>query len=176
MCGLVGVGSRDGRGLPPEELAELMQLLRHRGPDDEGMYRDSFVALGHTRLAIIDPAGGRQPMFSSDGRFVLIYNGEIYNYRELRKILAGKGYLFTTQSDTEVLLYWLIEHGTAGLARLNGMFAFALWDRQEKLVFMARDRLGIKPLYYHQDAAGNLVFASEIKAILPRLAVENRKP
>ena len=119
MCGLVGVASRDGRGLPPEELAELMRLLRHRGPDDEGMYRDSFVALGHTRLAIIDPAGGRQPMFSSDGRFVLIYNGEIYNYRELRKILAGKGYLFTTQSDTEVLLYWLIEHGTAGLATLK---------------------------------------------------------
>ncbi len=170
MCGLVGVASRDGRGLPPEELAELMQLLRHRGPDDEGMYRDPFVALGHTRLAIIDPAGGRQPMISSDGRFVLIYNGEIYNYRELRKILAGKGYLFTTQSDTEVLLYWLIEHGTEGLISLNGMFAFALWDRQEKLVFMARDRLGIKPLYYHQDAAGGLVFASEIKAILPRLS------
>ncbi len=170
MCGLVGIAFNDGRGPQPEAVTELMQLLGHRGPDDEGVYSDSFVTLGHKRLAIIDLSGGRQPMISSDGRFVLVYNGEIYNYRQLRRVLEGKGYRFTTQSDTEVLLYWLIEHGQSGLSGLNGMFAFALWDRNEKKVFMGRDRLEIKPLYYHEDPGGNLVFASEIKAILPRMA------
>ncbi|MHC4133246.1 MAG: hypothetical protein ACYSR3_14870, partial [Planctomycetota bacterium] len=103
----------------------------------------------HKRLAILDIEGGHQPMLSQDGRYVIVYNGQIYNYLELKKKLIVKGYQFATRSDTEVLLYWLVEHGISGLPELNGMFGFGFWDHQEKSLLLARDRLGIKPVYYY---------------------------
>jgi asparagine synthase (glutamine-hydrolysing) len=166
MCGIVGF-----TGTPqPEVLGRAMATIAHRGPDADGRHEDPFVSLGHCRLSIIDLATGGQPMHSDDGRFVLAFNGEIYNFRELRTELEGKGYRFRTSSDTEVLLYWLVCHWRDRLADLNGMFAFACWDRQEKRLLLARDRLGIKPLYVH-ERNGRLVFASEVKAIAAIAAV-----
>ena len=123
----------------------------HRGPDDEGIYQDNNICLGNRRLAIIDIQGGHQPMISQDGRYVIVYNGELYNYRELKEKLIQCGYHFVTKSDTEVVLYWLIEYGTSGLTELNGMFAVGLWDKLEKVLLLVRDRLGIKPLYYMEN-------------------------
>ena len=144
----------------------MMPKIAHRGPDDEGIYQDRWITIGHKRLSIIDITGGRQPMRSRDGNYIIAYNGEIYNYRELRRRLQKLGYQFATKSDTEVLLYWLIEFGVKGLPHINGMFAFALWNKKANTLLLARDRLGIKPLYYYvrKDI---LVFASEIKAVLP---------
>jgi asparagine synthase (glutamine-hydrolysing) len=166
MCGILGVaGARVSRA----EFESALRLIAHRGPDDEGIYQDGTLFLGHRRLSVIDPAGGHQPMSSPDGRFVLSYGGEIYNYRELRHALALDGFRFRTASDTEVLLCWLIRHGIDGLAELNGMFHFGLWDRAERKLLLARDRLGIKPLYYGVHG-GWIVFGSEIKALVPFLS------
>jgi len=174
MCGIVGYTEGFGRA-DEAMLRRLTALIAHRGPDDEGFYRDRRVSLGMRRLSIIDPAGGHQPMITPDGRFVLIYNGEIYNFRELKEKLSGRGVRFTTSSDTEVLLFWLAEFGTGGLAELNGMFAFACWDCREQSLLLARDRLGIKPLYYTRTG-GELAFASEIKALLPLLGRPEPEP
>jgi len=141
-------------------------ILRHRGPDDEGVYADRTCALGHRRLAIIDlSAAGRQPFFSDDGRYVLVYNGEIYNYLELRAELRSRGWHFETETDTEVLLKAYRHYGPDCLSRFNGMFAFALYDTRREQLFLARDRMGIKPLYYLQQGE-KFYFASEIKALL----------
>jgi len=169
MCGIVGY-----TGHAVDDRIEAMgRLIAHRGPDDEGFFTDDAVSLGHKRLSIIDLKNGHQPQISQDGRYVIIFNGEIYNYRALRAELEQRGRKFVTQSDTEVLLNWCIEHGVEGLGALNGMFAFALWDRQEKSLLLARDRLGIKPLYYARRD-DRLIFGSEIKALLPWMA--NRQP
>jgi asparagine synthase (glutamine-hydrolysing) len=169
MCGIAGL-----KGLNPEaRIGAMLQAIEHRGRDDEGVWTSPAIddegrraCFGHRRLSIIDTSSaGHQPMLSHDGRFVLILNGEIYNYRELREQLTSKGHSFRTQSDTEVLLAAWAEWGDDCLSRLNGMFAFALWDNQERALFLARDRVGIKPLYYFHHADG-LVFASEIKSIL----------
>lgn len=161
MCGIVGFS-----GSPrPERLLRALALLAHRGPDDEGCYEDSDLSLGHRRLAIIDLTTGHQPMASASGRYVIAFNGEIYNYRELRRQLEALELCFRTQSDTEVLLEWLARYWVEGLTALNGMFALALWDRTERRLLLARDRLGMKPLYL-QEVAGELLFASEVKAIL----------
>ena len=157
----------------------MLQTIEHRGRDDEGVWTsgtiDEFgrrVSLGHRRLAIIDTSSaGHQPMLSADGRYVITFGGEIYNYRELREELRSKGHVFKTQTDTEVLLTAFAEWGTKCLPRLNGMFAFAVWDNQEYSLTLARDHVGIKPLYYaylpsKNDEAGFFIFASEIKAIL----------
>lgn len=174
MCGLAGL-----IGLEPEtRIGAMLASIEHRGRDDEGVWTSGSidqagqrVCLGHRRLAIIDTsAAGHQPMLYGDGRYALILNGEIYNYRELRSELAAKGHAFHTETDSEVLLAAYEEWGTECLPRLNGMFAFALWDEAEKTLMLARDRVGIKPLYYAEpkgsgDAKG-LVFSSEIKAIL----------
>jgi asparagine synthase (glutamine-hydrolysing) len=161
MCGLAGF-----TGAPqPDVLGRAVQMMHYRGPDERGRYEDSDVSLGHCRLSIIDLAHGQQPMTSADGRYVLAFNGEIYNFRELRKILESEGLQFRTCSDTEVLLGWLVSRGRGGLQDLNGMFALALWDKQERRLLLARDRLGIKPLYVSRRA-GNVTFGSEIKAIL----------
>lgn len=170
MCGIAGIYRfRSGRPVGLEEVRPMGELLRHRGPDDEGTFLDGPLGFAHRRLTILDTSRrGRQPMSTPDGSVVIIYNGEIYNYLELREELRRRGYSFITETDTEVLLALYLEHGYDLLSRLNGMFSFALWDRRRQCLFLARDRLGIKPLYYTLDAEG-LVFASEIKAIFTGL-------
>ncbi len=151
----------------------MTEALAHRGPDDEGCHAAGAIGLGHRRLAIIDPAHGRQPMQTEDGRYTIVYNGEIYNYRELRAQLEKEGVAFRTHTDTEVLLELLAREGPAALRRLRGMFAFALWDRERRELLCARDPLGQKPLFYVQR--GDVFwFASEIKALLAVDAVPRR--
>lgn len=163
MCGIVGFyGNISNK---KQILADMMQSIKHRGPDDEGFFYHNNIALGHVRLSIIDIESGKQPISSNDGRYTLIFNGEIYNYIELRQSLNAKGYRFKTHSDSEVLLYLYIEHKEKCLNYLNGMFAFAIYDSKEDEIFLARDHFGIKPLYYFSDKE-NFVFGSEIKALL----------
>ncbi len=177
MCGIAGVISDH----PETRIAAMLKCIEHRGRDDEGVWTSSQineagqrVCFGHRRLSIIDTSNaGHQPMLSQDGRFVAILNGEIYNYRELREQLTARGHQFRTQTDTEVLITAWAEWGEESLSRLNGMFAFALWDNRERALFLVRDHVGIKPLYYTQcqkpDREGgpsSLAFASEIKSIL----------
>lgn len=166
MCGICGFYSRD-RAIVPEHLENAARSLTHRGPDGlQTWVHPRFIAgLGHTRLAVIDLESGQQPMCSADGRFIIVFNGEIYNYRELRSELLEFGHAFRTRSDTEVLLNAYRQWNEGSLIRLNGMFAFAIFDTEKQKLFLARDRTGIKPLYYHQDTHG-LVFGSEIKALL----------
>ncbi len=166
MCGIAGFTTfqeLDGRN---EVLREMTRALAHRGPDGEGFHLEENVALGHRRLSIIDLEGGTQPMTTPDGRFTICYNGEIYNYVELRDTLKARGCVFQTTSDTEVLLWQLALHGIAGLQALNGIFAFALWDRERRELLLARDRLGVKPLYYSRPGK-DVLFASEMKALFP---------
>ncbi|SDA23486.1 asparagine synthase (glutamine-hydrolysing) [Pseudomonas sp. NFPP10] len=151
----------------------MMAAIRHRGPDDDGIWLDDQrpVGLGHVRLAIIDPENGKQPMVTEDGRYILVFNGAIYNYLELRRELISKGHPIHSYSDTEVLLYAYREWGERCLTRLQGMFALAIWDKAEQKLFCARDRLGIKPFYYSFDGQ-RLMFASEIKALLADESVQ----
>ena len=166
MCGITGVVHLDGAPASPVLLKRMTDAISHRGPDGEGQYTDGPLGFGHRRLAIIDlsPAG-RQPMMSQDERYVLTYNGEIYNFQELRATLQSLGYQFNSRTDSEVVLNALAEWGTDALTRFNGMFAFAFWDRQEKELLLARDRYGIKPVYYYQSDS-DFLFGSEIKAII----------
>lgn len=166
MCGICGIYGVDGPVDADEALlTEMNGLLTHRGPDAEGYYLDDRVALGHRRLKIIDLTAGAQPMHSGDGRYVIVFNGEIYNYAAIRTELKQRGHVFSSNSDTEVLLAAFIEYGEACLEQLRGMFAFAIYDRRAGTLFLARDRVGIKPLYYRlqQD---RFVFASEVKPLL----------
>lgn len=163
MCGLIGATGPGRR----EVVEAGLRLILHRGPDGNGLVETAGATLGHCRLAIIDPAHGAQPWVSDDGRHVLVYNGEIYNFRELRHQLRQTGHQFRTDGDTEVLMAWLATYGVEGLAALSGMFAFALWDRRERRVLLARDRLGIKPLYWTPCGGRDIAFASEIKGLLP---------
>ena len=166
MCGITGLINLNGAPVSPIILKRMTDAIAHRGPDGEGHWIEANVGLGHRRLAIIDlsPAG-HQPMISADHRHILSYNGEIYNYRELRAELEAAGYWFRSKTDTEVVLYALAKWGCDALLRFNGMFALALWDRKEKTLLLARDRYGIKPLYYARH--GSLfAFGSEQKAIL----------
>ncbi|MBM3349155.1 MAG: asparagine synthase (glutamine-hydrolyzing) [Betaproteobacteria bacterium] len=165
MCGIAGLINLDGSPVSPVILKKMTDSIAHRGPDDEGQWIESNIGLGHRRLAILDlSSAGHQPMISADHRYVLTYNGEIYNYRELRKELESKGIWFRSQTDSEVVLYALAYWGTAALLKFNGMFALALWNRKEQRLLVARDRYGIKPLYY--AIQGNtFAFGSEQKAI-----------
>ncbi len=166
MCGIAGFISQSAESLAPTVLARQLQCIEHRGPDGQGRFVEGRAALGMQRLAIIDLATGEQPFFSHDGRLVLVFNGEIYNYRTLRQQLQACGQVFISTSDTEVIMRGIEAWGLAEcLQRLNGMFAFALWDRREQVLTLARDRLGIKPLYVYHDQQ-QLVFGSEIKSIL----------
>ena len=167
MCGITGIFNLNGEPVSPVVLRKMTDAIAHRGPDGEGFYTDSFIGLGHRRLAIIDlsPAG-HQPMMTPNGQYIITYNGEIYNFQELRVELTAKGYPFRSRTDTEVLLYAYVEWGEAALERLNGMFAFAIWDRKRQELFLARDRYGIKPLYYIWQGHVFL-FGSEVKALLP---------
>ena len=166
MCGIVGQLNFDNSPVSPVILKKMTDVIKHRGPDGEGHWINENVGFGHRRLSIIDlsPAG-HQPMISADHRYVLTYNGEIYNFRELRTELEAKGYWFRSQTDSEVVLSALAEWGSEALLKFNGMFALAFWDRKEKKLLLARDRYGIKPLYYFQNDK-KLVFGSEQKAIL----------
>jgi asparagine synthase (glutamine-hydrolysing) len=167
MCGIAGKYNY-GSGEPVDAalVRGMCDRIAHRGPDDAGVHVDGPVGLGHRRLSIIDlSALGHQPMASADQRFWITFNGEIYNFLSLRKDLAAMGYAFKSQCDTEVILYLYQEYGTACVDHLRGMFAFAIWDKKQKTLFMARDRIGKKPLYYYDDG-NTLIFASEIKSIL----------
>lgn len=174
MCGIVGLLNLDGAPVSPDVLQRMTDALQHRGPDGEGQFSDGALGLGHRRLAIIDlSSAANQPMETWDGRFALTYNGEVYNFPALRRELEARGRRFRSHSDTEVVLESLAAWGADALSRFNGMFTFALWDRQARELLLARDRCGVKPLYYAQ-AGGAFVFASEIKALLqhPGLAAE----
>jgi len=166
MCGICGkLNFEQGVAVNPALIRAMMDAIRHRGPDDEGLHVQSEVGLGFRRLSIIDLSNGHQPLSNEDGTIWIVFNGEIYNYRELREFLLTKGHIFKTQTDTEVIVHLYEELGPECLQKLRGMFAFAIWDENAKTLFLARDRVGIKPLYYSLSNK-QLVFASEIKAIL----------
>ncbi len=166
MCGICGIYNREsGAAVAGADIQAMCDAIIHRGPDDEGQYLQGPVGLGMRRLAIIDLATGRQPIFNEEGDAVIVLNGEIYNHLELRRDLEKRGHRFCTRSDTEAILHAYEEYGEGCPSHLNGMFAFAIWDVRRQRLFIARDRIGKKPLYYHFDGR-RLVFASEIKAIL----------
>ncbi len=169
MCGICGtVGFKD------EKLLEQMcRVITHRGPDDFGFYSDDTAGLGHRRLSIIDLSTGHQPIHNEDKTLWIVFNGEIYTYQQLRKELLDKGHRFSTKSDTEVIIHLYEEMGRECVQKLRGMFAFAIWDTRQKELFLARDRLGIKPLYYTQSA-GKFLFSSEIKSLLQSPEVRPR--
>lgn len=170
MCGIVGYCRRDPHG-PPPDLKLMCNLIKHRGPDDEGQYVTPQVGLGIRRLSIIDLVTGHQPIFNEDNSIALVFNGEIYNYRELRAFLEIRGHTFRTKSDTEVLVHGYEEWGEELPCHLRGMFSYAIWDNRKQSLMLARDHFGIKPLYYVQ--VGNaLIFASEIKALLAHPEVD----
>ncbi len=164
MCGLAGIARREARGVSVETLDRMAAVLRHRGPDGVGRYAGVRVGLAHTRLSVIDVAGGAQPLGNEDGRVLVVFNGEIYNYVELRAELERRGHRFRTRSDTEVLVHGYEEWDVAMLERLNGQFAFAIYDRRNEVVLLARDRFGVRPLFYSEQN-GDLLFASEVKAL-----------
>lgn len=162
MCGIIGHLALSPEGhFSREALARLNDLMTHRGPNSAGSYEDGPLGFAMRRLAVVDLAGGNQPITSADGRYTIIFNGEVYNHEEIRKELVAKGYPIRTRSDTEALLYAFIDAGADSLPRMNGMFAFAIWDREERQLFLARDRMGVKPLYYAMDR-GHFMFASEL--------------
>jgi asparagine synthase (glutamine-hydrolysing) len=166
VCGIAGIYDPHARGVSERVLQEMAQSIRHRGPDDEGWFARERIGLTAVRLAILDVSeAGHQPMATEDGRFVIVYNGELYNFRELGRQLESAGHSFRSRCDTEVVLHAFQEWGPGCLDRFDGMFAFAVWDEVEQRLFLARDRFGIKPLYYG-TYDGRLLFASEIKALL----------
>ena len=172
MCGIAGHINFTG-GVTNAQITAMSDAIRHRGPDGEGYYLNTSATagLGHRRLSFLDLSeAGKQPMTNEDGTFWLTYNGEIYNYIELREELQKLGHRFHSHSDTEVILHGYEQWGTGVLSKLKGMFAFGIWNEQKRELFLARDRFGIKPLYYYNQN-NNFVFASEIKAIKANTAV-----
>ncbi|MGC8605620.1 MAG: asparagine synthase (glutamine-hydrolyzing), partial [Desulfomonilaceae bacterium] len=175
MCGICGTFSIGNLSpVSVKLLSDMNRTMIHRGPDDEGYYIDGPAGLAMRRLSIIDLESGRQPLCNEDSSIWTVFNGEIYNYQELRKDLVKRGHTFRTRSDTEVIVHLYEEHGNRCVSYLNGMFAFAIWDSKTKQMVVARDRLGIKPLFYCLDPKGNFFFASEIKALLKTSV--NRSP
>ena len=176
MCGIVGIVNFKKDIKEQEQLiTEMFNTLDKRGPDEDGIYLSNHVNLGHKRLSIIDIENGKQPMSYriNDNTYTIVYNGKIYNSKELKDILVKKGFEFTGYSDTEVLLKAYIHFGNDVLKYLNGIFAFAIWNEKTRELFLARDRFGIKPLYY-TIRNGNFIFASEIKAILKHPDVKSQ--
>lgn len=174
MCGINGIAfsPKSKRRIDRRVLEAMRDVQFHRGPDDGGSFTDENIGLGHRRLSIVDVSHGAQPMTNEDGRFVIVYNGEIYNHNDYRAELEAKGHVYRTHCDTETILHLYEEYGTKCLEKLRGMFAFAILDRRDKTLFIARDRLGVKPLYYVHDTEGNLFFGSEIKTLLEAAAVK----
>ncbi|MCO5205961.1 MAG: asparagine synthase (glutamine-hydrolyzing) [Anaerolineae bacterium] len=165
MCGITGIANRKHEAIDSSELQRMCATLQHRGPDEDGFFTDNGIGLAMRRLSIVDLATGQQPMTNEDGTVWVIFNGEIYNHRPIRHTLQQQGHIFRTQSDTEVIIHAYEAYGEACVEQFNGMFAFAIWDSSQRKLFLARDRLGIKPLYYWSDS-DQLVFGSELKAIL----------
>src|SRR5262247_2320666 len=168
MCGICGITFPDklSRRVERERLVAMRDTLAHRGPDDAGILIDGSAGIGHRRLSIVDLGGGRQPMPNEDDSVWIAFNGEIYNHRELRPMLEERGHLYRSSSDTETIIHLYEEFGPRGVERLRGMFAYAIWDGRRRRLVIARDRLGIKPLYYAVKDDGTLYFASEIKALI----------
>lgn len=173
MCGINGIAysRKSGRAVDPELLVRMRDCVDHRGPDGAGIYVEGNVGLGHRRLSIVDLATGDQPMFNADRSCVIVYNGEVYNHADHRDDLEARGYSYQSTSDTETILHLYEEFGSDCVHRLRGMFAFAIWDKGKDELLIARDRFGVKPVYYVHDHGGNLFFASEIKALLEARAV-----
>lgn len=173
MCGICGVAipTHLNRRVDEVGLVRMRDSLVHRGPDDGGLYAHGGIGLGHRRLSIVDVSGGHQPMTNEDGRIKIVFNGEIYNHHELRPGLEARGHRYGNNSDTETIVHLYEERGVEGVTALRGMFAFAIWDSIKQQLVLARDRLGIKPLYYNLSDDGQLYFASEIKALLAARAV-----
>ena len=173
MCGIAGIARWSGRPPVIEDVQAMCDVIVHRGPDDEGYYHDDWAALGMRRLSIIDLQTGHQPVSNEDGTVWVVLNGEIYNFKELRRELEARGHRFATTSDTETIVHLYEDFGVGAIERLRGMFAFALWDTRRRELLIARDRLGIKPLYYaHLD--GGIAFASELKSMLQVPDVQRR--
>ena len=168
MCGIAGIAfsSKSRRSANESVLRRMCDVISHRGPDDEGFFIDGSVGLGHRRLSIVDVAAGHQPMTNEDGSLRITYNGEIYNHADFRAELEARGHVYQTHCDTETILHLYEEHGEGCVEYLRGMFSFAIWDSNKRKLFIARDRLGVKPLYYAQTQDGSLYFASEIKSLL----------
>ncbi len=162
MCGIAGVLNYTED--PEKLISAMIAAIQYRGPDEAGIFVDPSIALGHCRLSIVGLDDGSQPISNEDGTLWVVYNGEVFNYPELKADLQKKGHLFATHTDTEVLVHLYEEYGKEFLSLLNGQFAFAIWDTVRKELFLARDRVGIRPLFYYQSAQ-KLIFASEIKAI-----------
>ena len=166
MCGICGVVYSDReQHVDGDALKKMCDVITHRGPDDEGYYINQQVGLGMRRLSIIDLSTGKQPISNEDGQIWIVFNGEIYNHKDIREELESKGHQFKTKTDTEAIVHAYEEYGESCVQKLNGMFAFAIWDHQKNMLFLARDRIGIKPLYYLFDK-NRLIFGSEIKSIL----------
>ena len=179
MCGIAGLISLDGRALPgPQTLDAMCRTIVHRGPDDQGTFHTGWAAIGMRRLSIIDVAGGHQPVTSAGGRIQLVFNGEIYNFRELRQTLEARGYVFQSHSDSECIAHAYAEYGTDCFAMLRGMFAIAIVDQDRRRLVLARDRIGKKPLYLGELSSGILGFGSELKTLLavpgwqPRISMD----
>lgn len=167
MCGFAGYITKEGLAKNyKDDLLEMMNAIIHRGPDDSGSHIDDMAGLGFRRLSIIGIENGKQPMYNEDGSIVVVFNGEIYNYKEIKEELINKGHLFKTQADTEVLVHGYEEYGPDVVQKLRGMYAFAIWNRKKKELFIARDIFGIKPLFYTETKDGDFVFGSEIKSLL----------
>ena len=165
MCGINGIFHLNNKLVDKNQLVKMRDVLDHRGPDDSGIFLENNIGLGHRRLSIIDTSSaGHQPFYSENGRYIIVFNGEIYNYQSFYDELKSKGIILKSGSDTEVLLKLYELYGLEILPRLNGMFAFAIWDKEEKKLVLVRDRMGVKPLYYslYQNT---LYFASEQKAL-----------
>lgn len=171
MCGIVGFVNKEGSGTTRPVLERMCDAIAHRGPDDDGFYSDSSAALGMRRLAIIDVAGGHQPMHNADRTKWIVFNGEIYNYQQIRRELDELGHQFYTNSDTEAIVHLYERYGADCVQHLRGMFAFAIWDEIEKTLFIARDRVGKKPLLYSHQKNGDLIFGSEFQALLQHPSV-----
>src|SRR2546422_919784 len=174
MCGINGIAlsARSGRRVDAGLLARMRDVLTHRGPDDEGLFIDGPIGLGHRRLSIVDVASGHQPMTNEDATLHITYNGEIYNHADHRPQLEARGHVYRTHCDTETVLHLYEEYGAGCVQQLRGMFAFAIWDRRRRELFIARDRLGVKPLYYTHADDGSLYFGSEIKSLFAANAIK----
>ena len=168
MCGICGFNWDD-----KELIRVMLEVMGHRGPDHTADYIDKDFSLGYNRLSIIDLDGGNQPIYNEEGNLVLFFNGEIYNYKELRKKLEEEGHEFTTDTDSEVVVHAYEKYGKSCVKRFNGMFAFVIYDTDKKELFLARDRLGIKPLFYYHNGK-KFMFASEIKSILQYSEIDKK--